>query len=84
MSKVSNHTFNKKENKPVFDSDNFDRKVGYTTALLETNRLRYIENTKYNLWVNNNLDQLDYMHSLSNLDIDFNSFCNYIFNNSKN
>lgn len=71
-----------KTDKKIFDADAYDRKVGHSTALYELNRKLNIKNKNYNLWIQNNIDDLSHMHKLSNTKIDFDSFCNYIFDNS--
>lgn len=65
-----------------FDVNTFDRKVGNIIARFENKRLQNIDQCRYNEWINEYLIHLENIYDLSNLDIDFEDFCNYIYINS--
>lgn len=76
-------TIMSKLNEVKFDEDEFDKKVCNTLSNIHYRQLEKVMEKKFYRWVNDNLEHLDQMFLLvQENDVDFDTFCYFVFINS--
>ena len=68
--------------KKKFNEAEFDRKVCQITYNIHNKAKITKSDSDYNKWVNQNIEHLENMYGLSELDCEFEDFCNWVFCNS--
>lgn len=70
------------KNKKKFDEAEFDRKVCQITYNIH-NRSKVAKlESEYDKWMKLNIEHLENMYNSSEINCDFNDFCNWVYSNS--
>lgn len=70
------------KHKKKFDEAEFDRKVCQITYNIHNKVKSTKMDLDYNKWFNQNIEHLENMYNLSELECDFEDFCNWVYSNS--
>ena len=66
-----------------FDQDVFDRKVASLIVNIHKKHIREKLDKKFNWWVENNIEDLEILHEMSEIECPSDVFYTYVYDNSE-